>query len=243
MSECDTYVAELIRLLDGHRDHVGGICGGCHAPALSHCLDCDDLQLYCHGCTVSNHVRCMTSNINFWAGMDWQVQGVSLKTFGLRVQLGHPARQYINGFHKVGLDFCGCETSDTHVRQLLHHGWFPSTSIDPRTAAIFRLLHHFQIMSFKSKASVYEYYHSLVCLMDNTGLSKPKWHHLKILKQFGHSHEASSVEGTSQGECVVICLACPQPGMNLPDGCQWEHATKDKQWLYTTFVAIDANFV
>ncbi|KAG1789918.1 hypothetical protein EV424DRAFT_1549952 [Suillus variegatus] len=28
--------------------------------------------------------------------------------------------------------------------------------------------------------------------------------------------------------------------MNLPDG--WEHASKDKQWLYATFVAIDANF-
>ncbi|KAG1725481.1 uncharacterized protein EDB91DRAFT_1339852 [Suillus paluster] len=39
---------------------------------------------------------------------------------------------------------------------------------------------------------------------------------------------------------LLSVLACPQPGMNLPDG--WEHAMKDKQWLYATFVAIDANF-
>ncbi|KAG1817378.1 hypothetical protein EV424DRAFT_1472894 [Suillus variegatus] len=254
MSERDTYVAELIRL-DGCGDYVSGICGGCHAPALSHCLDCDDLQLYCHECTVSNHVRSPTHRIQEWTGEFFQ-------------DLGHPAGQRcilprpafndefilidINGIHEVGLDFCGCETSNTHVRQLLRHGWFPSTSIDPRTAATFRLLRHFQILSFESKASAYEYYHSLVRLTDNTGLSKPKdrynafmrmvreWHHLKMLKRFGRGHEASGVEGTSQGECVVICLACPQPGINLPDG--WEHATKDKQWLYATFVAIDANF-
>lgn len=113
-----------------------------------------------------------------------------MKDLGLRVQLGHPVGQRCilpqqvskdefvlidtNGIHELGLDFCGCETSNSHVRQLLRHGWFPSTATDPRTAATFRLLRHFQILSFESKASAYEFYHSLVRLTDNSGLTKPK---------------------------------------------------------------------
>lgn len=62
MSERDTYLAELIRL-DGRGEHVSSICAGCHALALSRCVDCDDLQLYCHECTVSNHVRSPTHRI------------------------------------------------------------------------------------------------------------------------------------------------------------------------------------
>jgi hypothetical protein len=42
-----------------------------------------------------------------------------------------------NGIHEIALDFCGCEMSQTHVKQLLHHGCFPVTSTDPRTAVTF----------------------------------------------------------------------------------------------------------
>ncbi|KAG2144236.1 hypothetical protein DEU56DRAFT_937900 [Suillus clintonianus] len=263
--ERDTYLAELIRL-DGRGDSSSDVCGECCAPAQFRCLDCDDLQLYCRGCTVANHLRSPTHRIQEWTGVFFQA--VSLKDLGLRVQLGHPVGQRCilpqqvskdefvlidtNGIHELGLDFCGCETSNSHVRQLLRHGWFPSTATDPRTAATFRLLRHFQILSFESKASAYEFYHSLVRLTDNSGLTKPKdrynaflrmvreWRHLKMLKRFGRGHEPSGVKGTSQGECVVVCPACPQPGKNLVDG--WALATKANRWLYATFLAIDANF-
>ncbi|KAG2108394.1 uncharacterized protein F5147DRAFT_745721 [Suillus discolor] len=234
------------------------VCGECCARAQFRCLDCDNVQLYCRGCTVANHLRSPTH----------QIQAVSLKHLSLCVQLGHPVgqhcilpRQPFNGefvlidtnrIHEIGLDFCGCETSNSHVRQLLRHGWFPSTSTDPRTGAMFRLLRHFQLLSFKSKASAYEFYHSLVHLTDNTGFTKHKdrynaflqmvckWRHLKMLKHFGRGHEVSGVNGTSQGKCVVVCPACPQPGKNLHDG--WALAMKANQWLYAIFLAIDANF-
>ncbi|KAG1781389.1 hypothetical protein EV702DRAFT_1177583 [Suillus placidus] len=234
--------------------HSSNVCGECCAHAQFRCLDCDDLQLYCRGCTVANHSRSPTHQIQEWTGVFFQV--VSLKALGLRIQLGHPVGQHcilprqafngefvlidMNGIHEVGLDFCGCETSNSHVRQLLHHGWFPSTSTNPRTAATFRLLRHFQLLSFELKVSAYEFYHSLVRLTDNTGLTKPKWRHLKMLKHFGRGHEEGGVNGTSQGECVVICPACPQPGKNLHKG--WALAMKANQWLYATFLAIDANF-
>jgi hypothetical protein len=162
------------------------------------------MQLYCDKCTLANHIRSPTHWIQVgdigktkdvliyllqvWTGVFFQV--TSLKILGLQVQLGHPIGQCCilpqqafnddfvlidtNGIHEIGLDFCGCETSNTHVKQLLRHGWFPSMSSDPRTASTFRLLCHYQILSFESKASAYEFYHSLVHLTDNTGLTKRK---------------------------------------------------------------------
>jgi hypothetical protein len=112
----------------------------------------------------------------------------SLKKLSLRIQLGHaigktcilPRKLFNNNFvlidtnriHEIAIDFCACETSQTHTKQLLHMEWFPSTTLDPRTVAVFRLLHHYHILSFESKASAYEFYHSLVRIMYNVGLIK-----------------------------------------------------------------------
>ncbi|KAG2357826.1 hypothetical protein BDR07DRAFT_1379859 [Suillus spraguei] len=68
-----------------------------------------------------------------WTGQIFQ--RISLKTMGLHVQLGHtigercilPKKAFndefvlidTNGVHEIGLDFCGCTTSQTHTKQLL----------------------------------------------------------------------------------------------------------------------------
>lgn len=108
-----------------------------------------------------------------------------MKEIGLRVQLGHRAGDRCsnpdnaagddfvvvdnNGIHRVGLDFCGCETAQHPVSQLLRLRWFPATSIAPNTAATFNALEFFQLLSFESKASVFEFYNSLARRTDNTG--------------------------------------------------------------------------
>ncbi|KIJ10277.1 hypothetical protein PAXINDRAFT_86313, partial [Paxillus involutus ATCC 200175] len=193
----------------------------------------------------------------------------SLKSLGLRVQLGHPAGQHCvrpksvsaeddfvviasNGIHQVALDFCGCETAQSHVKQLLRTQLFPATLRDPRMAATFGVLEQFHLLSFESKASAYEFYHALKRSSDNAGLSKPKdcyeafmqmvreWRHLKMLKRSGRGHDPLGAENTRPGECAVMCPACPQPGMNLPQ--EWETVPAMQSWLYTVFLAIDANF-
>jgi hypothetical protein len=45
--------------------------------------------------------------------------------------------------------------------QLLRARLFPSTVVDPKTAATFRVLETFQLLSFTSKVSAFEYYRSL----------------------------------------------------------------------------------
>jgi hypothetical protein len=196
-----------------------------------------------------------------------------LKTLGLRVQLGHPATTPcpcpkaafgddfvvidIHGIHAIGLDFCNCESSLPHLIQLLRMRWFPSTVRNPKTAATFQLLEHFHILTFESKASVFEVYHSLARRTDNTGINPPKvvdlihfeqpethglpaqdrysallrmvqeWRHLKMLKRSGRGHDPAGVSSTRAGQCTVLCPACPQPGINLP--ADWAQAPEDKQ--------------
>ncbi|KAG2030871.1 hypothetical protein BDR03DRAFT_936546 [Suillus americanus] len=188
--------------------------------------DCFNLQLYCSPCIVQNHIQLPTHHIEEWNGQFFQC--VSLKIMGLRVQLGHaiseqcilPRKAFndefvlidTNGIHEIALDFCGCTTSQTHTKQLLH------------AATTFCILHHYHILSFESKASAYKFYHSLTKVM---------------LKRSGRGHDPSGVAGTSEDH-AVLCPACPQPGKNLPDN--WQDAPKSKGWLYGLFLAIDANF-
>ncbi|KAK0457087.1 uncharacterized protein EV420DRAFT_1271922, partial [Desarmillaria tabescens] len=128
---------------------------------------------------------------------------------------------------------------------------FTATTIYPQMAATFRVLHLFQVFSFMSKVSAYEFYHTLVHLSDNTGLYTPpdqydtflwimcKWHHLCSLKRFGHGHEPGRIAETRPGELVLCCPACPHPHVNLP--CGWNE-NLGKHWLYRLFLAVDANF-
>lgn len=115
---------------------------------------------------------------------------VSLKSLGLRVQLGHvPGDKCVHpipchgddfvlldlsGVHELSLDFCGCEHALPHYIQLLRARWFPATSSDPKTAATFRVLETFQILSVQSKISGWEFYQTLARRTDNTGTDVPK---------------------------------------------------------------------
>jgi hypothetical protein len=111
-----------------------------------------------------------------------------LKALGLRIQLGHltgtcslPQRAFnddfviidADGVHEVAIDYCGCQQSLPKTVQLLRSKLFPSTVIDPKTAATFRVLEGFQMLTFTSKISAYEFYQALARRTDNTGTCTP----------------------------------------------------------------------
>ncbi|OAX33799.1 hypothetical protein K503DRAFT_794391 [Rhizopogon vinicolor AM-OR11-026] len=240
---------------EGRGDHAGAnVCWNCRQGVPQfRCMDCFGSELYCQDCIVVLHAQNPVHRI---------------QDLGLCVQLRHPAGEYCllperafdddftlihtNGIQTIGLDFCGCETAQTRTKQLLRVAWFPATTIDPRTAATFRILEQYHLLSFESKASGYEFYHSIARLTDNTGLLPGKdryeafirmireWRHLKMLKRAGRGHDPGGIENTRSGECAVLCPACPQPDKNLPH--DWRAAPKTKGWIYGLFLAIDTNF-
>ncbi len=60
-------------------------------------------------------------------------------------------------------------TATSQDLQLLQFGLFPATTTDPQTTAMFEVLHLFQILTFGSKVSGYEFYQALVRLTNNLG--------------------------------------------------------------------------
>ena len=82
-----------------------------------------------------------------------------------------------------------------------------------------------------------------------------EWRHIRLLKRFRCGHDPSGWKGTKEGECAVLCPACPMPGINL--SADWKERPSTEQyvnnsdgdldlnpnrWLYALFVGIDANF-
>ncbi|KIJ60877.1 hypothetical protein HYDPIDRAFT_116748 [Hydnomerulius pinastri MD-312] len=259
------FLDEFIRH-EGRGDYLEDL--GCYhckeEPGVYRCDDCFGRELYCRDCIVKCHASMPLHFIKHWN--DLFFEATCLKSLGLRVQLGHtpgqrcirpkPVDDFVviesNGIHEVGLDFCGCEMAQSHVKQLLRARLFPATVRDPHTAATFGVLEQFHLLSFESKASAYEFYHALKRRSDNTGLFEPKdryeafmrmireWRNLKVLKRSGRGHDPLGIENTQPGGCAVMCPACPQPGMNLPE--HWETESALLSWLYMVFLAIDANF-
>ncbi|KAJ8472566.1 hypothetical protein ONZ45_g16612 [Pleurotus djamor] len=246
MSKRDIYLAEVLRL-EGRE--------GCY----NRCINCDEDGVFtCPDCFGDPILT--KWNDDFF-------ETVSLASLGLSIQLGHPlgescpnpARSFngsfavitLTGIVNATLYFCDCVEAVPRAQQLLRFRLFPATHTEPRTAATFEVLNHFQLLSFNSKVSAYEFYQTLVRLTDNVGNAIPnrygiwlflirQWRHIRQMKRFGRGHSESGIEGTEEGECAVLCPVCPHDGKNLPEN--WQAETPARQWLYTLFLAIDANF-
>ncbi|KIJ10047.1 hypothetical protein PAXINDRAFT_27756, partial [Paxillus involutus ATCC 200175] len=67
-----------------------------------------------------------------------------------------------------------------------------------------------------------------------------QWRHLKMVKRAGRGHEPHGLGATAEGECAVLCPACPHPGKNLPSN--FHEASLEERWIYGLFIAIDTNF-
>ncbi|KAF7326337.1 CxC2 domain-containing protein [Mycena kentingensis (nom. inval.)] len=265
----EAYLAELLRF-EGRGAHQYLLCRECGSePAVFRCRDClDGGILRCRACFVEAHKYLPFHRPQEWNGSYFAPR--SLKSLGLRVQLGHsheanhacvapasaPGDDFVvvdvNGVHEIGLDFCGCFSSGTRTEQLLRAGLFPATSINARTAATFVVLRHWHLTFLEAKSSVYDYFYSLARQTDNTGLAglrdrydeflrmAKEWRNLQMLKRAGRGHDPEGIAATKPGDCAVLCAACPQPGKNLPQ--DWLNFPAEKRFLFALFLAIDANF-
>lgn len=56
-----------------------------------------------------------------------------------------------------------------------------------------------------------------------------QWRNLKMLKRAGRAHDPAGIAATKEGECAVLCPACPQPGKNL--AADWQDAPASIQCI------------
>ncbi|KAG0693225.1 hypothetical protein DFH29DRAFT_985543 [Suillus ampliporus] len=242
------------------------VCG--KEASIYCCQDCYSPELFCHLCVVCIHERQPLHKTERWDGISFH--NITLKSMGIHLQLGHTSRtccdnplpafndDFIiidyNGIYEVGLDFCGCTSAQPHIIQLLRVRLFPATTVDPKTAATFRALEYFQMLSFESKVSAYEFYKTAAHLTDNTGIHVPKdryeamlrmmreWQFIKQMQCAGQGHHPKGIAATEPGACAILCPAWSHAGKNLPDG--WESVPSEirSRFLYALFLGIDANF-
>ncbi|KAF7345872.1 CxC2 domain-containing protein [Mycena venus] len=163
---------------------------------------------------------------------------------------------HCNGIHDVLVDFCGCHLANASGPpevQLLRVGWFPATHECPHTVATFAVLEQFHLETLQAKVTMYDFYTVLERLTNSCGLKPPdqyrewirmcqEWRHLKLLKRGGRltAYDCTSAAGTKPGKLAIECLACPRPGVNLPD--DWQNSGDNKRHLYTFYLALDACF-
>ncbi|TFK61735.1 hypothetical protein BDN72DRAFT_777906, partial [Pluteus cervinus] len=236
-------------------------CSGCRkrdCKAYFRCTECLDDRVQCQTCVVDTHRSHPFHWVEEWNGSYFE--RVNLKDLGLQIHLGHPFGAaciapakirkdefivlHTNGIHSVTMVFCACGSADHDYAQLLASRLFPATTGSPRTAATFQLLRRYQMLSFMSKISVFEFYQSLVRLTNNFGISVPvrdvflhtlviltepkdrykgfllmvrEWAHIRLMKRSGRGHDIRGIAGTRPGECALLCPACPHPGINLPE--------------------------
>lgn len=142
--------------------------------------------MYWYGTRFLYYILC-SSILQLWNGSFFE--RIALKTLGLKIQLGHPIGTACpsptptynddftiindNGIHQVSLMYCGCQKALRPTIQLLRARLFPSTTIEPRTAATFRVLETFQMLSFTAKTTALDFYKALEARTDNTGTNLP----------------------------------------------------------------------
>ncbi|KAJ7592036.1 hypothetical protein C8J56DRAFT_781105 [Mycena floridula] len=286
--ELPLFLDELFALDGRGKDIIDSPqCSGCHSdisPPRYRCPECWLGSLFCETCIVQRHIDHPLHRVEFWTDEGFFVKR-SLRQLGLRIQLGHfdgsrcaaptPSKGKhftiidIHATHEVSLDFCGCGSGGRSTNQLLQARLYPATGILPTTAATFRALDHFQMLSFESKLNLHDYYGAILRQTDNMDLKViptredqlrlmvREWRHLHMVKRSGCGHDPAGVDVASArpGALAVKCPACPHPGVNLPDNWKMVAAAKRSvqlsrmvsadlcySFLYALFIGMDANF-
>ncbi|KAL4070615.1 hypothetical protein J3A83DRAFT_4358749 [Scleroderma citrinum] len=142
---------------------------------------------------------------------------------------------------------------DSHL-QLTMAGLFPATTKQPRTAFTFHVLDDFIRDNVECGTLAMNYYSKLWRITSNGFphlMPDRMWRLLKLLKWQGLH---TSPKDAGPGELVLFCLACLQPGVNIPkegiELSQWvmpslmgKHVhTGNCKWTFARTLVVDGNF-
>ncbi|KIK49960.1 hypothetical protein GYMLUDRAFT_183319, partial [Collybiopsis luxurians FD-317 M1] len=113
-------------------------CGACEGDFR--CIDCIGSSPCCQSCLLGSHRSLPLHIVEKWDGH--RFIRTSLRSLGLKYQLGHPPGKFCNypvpghvnfhvintnAIHKVSIVYCGCKNAPLHHEQLLKVGLWPAT--------------------------------------------------------------------------------------------------------------------
>lgn len=157
---------------------------------------------------------------------------------------------HTNGVHHMSLSHCSCSGVDGLPASLMHAGFMPTSFKRVRTLFTLDVLDQFRYSNLEMKASAYQFFQMLrrvtMPMSPNNVINfyhelrrlSRLWRWMKKLKWAGFCHKDSDPMDVEPGELSIYCPACPQPGINLPEG--WKE--DPNRWVYRRFLVLDGNF-
>lgn len=155
-----------------------------------------------------------------------------------------------NGLHKTAICYCHCARRTPPLCQLLNMGFWPATVKQPTMLFTYDLLQDYHDHTLTSHKSAWDYWRTLCrktnpFFPDKVPVSRSRlscmpinvpfknvysqflrctrfFHYISALFQSGQGFSIDKHLNTQrrQGLISMPCLACPEPGFNMPDG--WE---------------------
>ncbi|KAH9481966.1 hypothetical protein JR316_0006496 [Psilocybe cubensis] len=158
---------------------------------------------------------------------------------------------HTNGIHNIPLVVCSCQGADHIPSDLIATHLWPTSFKRIRTLFTAHVLDQFWLCNLEMNASAYQFYHLLrrvtnpqnpagvVDLYNEFRRMTRLWRWTKKLKWAGYAgHNGKKVAEVEKGELANYCPACPQPGINLPNG--WEN--DPNKFVYRRVLMADRNF-
>jgi hypothetical protein len=137
---------------------------------------------------------------------------------------------HVNGVHHLPVLTCDCRGSDQVSLDLSYHCFLPTTMSKLSTMFTMAVLDDFWLANLECKASAYQYWQRLrrmtKPLEPDQVVDRYKellrmarlWRWMKKIKWVGFGVvPGKTADGAVDGELTIFCLACPQPGINIPD--------------------------
>lgn len=145
------------------------------------CQDCQEYELSCQDCWISNHLSNPWHWARVWKGSFFVRSNISTLRERYAVQLGHHGKAcptldepkpvkftvtHSNGVHGTYISFCNCGRG-SRVEQLMRARLFPASVAEPETAFTFTVMREYDLQSLQGKIAAYDYFLSLRRLTDN----------------------------------------------------------------------------
>lgn len=157
-------------------------------------------------------------------------KNATLGTAGIHLLLSTYVRViHVNGIHNIAMVSCECHGADNLPLDLVASRLLPASFHRIRTLFSAQALDNFRLCNLELKASAYQYYQLLrrltaplapgevVNLYREFRRMSRIWRWMKKLKWAGYGTGVKPVEEVKSGELATYCLACPQPGINIPE--------------------------